>query len=428
MQRTYISDIHRWQDRTVNLNGWVQRLRSLGQVNFLLLRDRTGTVQVVLNNEALADLELTTESVVEVTGRVVKESRAHGGYEIWGDSVQLLNTAEPLPMNINAPQLKATLDTQLNHRSLSLRHPSNQQLFRLQSALVHGFQEFLNAGGFLQVFTPKLVAGGTEGGTELFSLQYFEQKAYLAQSPQFYKQTLVGSGFERVYEVGHVYRAERHATARHLNEYVSLDLEMAFIQDEFDIMALETRLLQSIFESLRVCHGDLLESLRIDLPVVGAAIPHMTMDEALTVLREEFGRSDLRDDLDPEAERLICHYAKQQWNSEFLFITEYPLHKRPMYTMPKGPASSASFDLLFRGVEITTGGQRIHNHGQLVQAMQERGLDPTLFGDYLEVFRYGMPPHGGLAIGLERLTALLAGRSNVREASLFPRDRHRLTP
>lgn len=428
MSRVYVQEIGRWKDASINLMGWVERIRSLGQVNFILLRDRTGTVQVVVDNDILKDLDLTTESVVHISGRVVEDPRAPGGFEVWCESIEQLNTAEPLPLQLNTPQLSACMDTQLNHRSLSLRHSSNQRLFRLQSALVRGFQTFLDAEGFLQVFTPKLVAGGTEGGTELFALQYFERKAFLAQSPQFYKQTLVGAGFERVYEVGHVYRAERHATARHLNEYVSLDLEMAFIENEFDIMNLETRLLRFILSQLQKDQADLVDAMGLDLPVIGDAIPHLTMNEALDILRQEYGRTDLSDDLDPEAERMLGRYAQEQWQSEFLFVTNYPLHKRPMYTMPKGDGGSASFDLLFRGQEITTGGQRIHHHQQLQAAINERGLAPESFQHYLECFRYGMPPHGGLAIGLERLTALLAGRSNVREASLFPRDRHRLAP
>ena len=430
MERTLTTEIASLVDQTAHVRGWVERVRHLGQVSFILLRDRNGYVQVVLETSQLVMMgaELTSEAVVAVTGTVRADPRATGGCEIWADQIEVLSPAEPLPFTLHAPTLKCHLDTQLEHRSLSLRHRSTQPVFQVQSSLVDGFGHYLRQQGFTQVFTPKIVGYGTEGGTELFSLQYFDQKAYLAQSPQFYKQTLVASGFERVFEIAPVYRAEHHATSRHLNEYISLDLEMAFIEDEQELMDLETRLLAAMIERVSSSHPSL--DLPLPLPQVPNKIPTIPVAEAQAILRKHFDRTFADDelDLDPEAERQICAFAQKQWGSEFVFLTEYPKAKRPMYTMPKGDSGTASFDLLFRGTEITTGGQRIHCHTQLCQAIEEAGLDPRSYDSYLNAFRYGMPPHGGLAIGLERLTALLTGRHNVREASLFPRDRWRLKP
>jgi len=427
MVRICVSDIGQWQGQQVNLCGWIERIRRLGQVNFFMLRDRTGRVQVVVKSDTLDHGRFTNESVIAVKGLVHAEERALGGFEVHAESVQLINRAEPLPLSINNPTIQASLDTQLNHRSVSLRHTRIQPIFRIQAALVHGFQRFLDGEGFTQVFSPKLVASGTEGGTELFSLPYFEQRAYLAQSPQFYKQMLVGAGYERVYEVGPVYRAERHDTARHLNEYISLDLEMGFIRDEHDIMDLQERLLHSMLASAAQESSPALQQLQVELPEV-SKIPRIPLSEAADLLERRFHYVGQHRDLDPKGERLLSQYAAEELQSDFLFVTDYPQAKRPMYTMPKAGGTTASFDLLFRGMEITTGGQRIHDGGQLQAALEQRGFDPQGFQHYLEAFRFGMPPHGGLAIGLERLTALLCGCRNIREAALFPRDRHRLTP
>jgi nondiscriminating aspartyl-tRNA synthetase len=258
-------------------------------------------------------------------------------------------------------------------------------------------------------------------------VQYFERTAYLAQSPQFYKQMLVGAGFERVFEVGPVYRAEPHSTTRHLNEYISLDIEMGFIESEQDLLALEARLLRHMFARVRERCARELAIYGATVPDVPERIPQITFADAQKILREQFNKHT---DLDPESERLLCRYAQEELGSELLFVTHYPKEKRPMYAMPdpENPALTRSFDLLYKGVEITTGGQRIHEYERLVESMRGRGLDPANFEFYLEVFKYGMPPHGGFAIGAERLTMQLLNLSNVREASFFPRDRTRLTP
>jgi len=428
MQRTLVEDLSAHCGEQVLVKGWLERIRELSTVTFLILRDRTGTVQIAADPKLYAELKLSTESVVEVLGRVHSEPRAKAGFEVAADKFTVLSRAENLPIQINGPVLNVPLELALDNRVLSLRHRLINPIFRIQAALVHGFQTFLSREGFVQVFTPKIVASGTEGGTELFPLQYFEEKAFLCQSPQFYKQMMVGAGYERVYEVGHVYRAEKHATSRHLNEYVSLDLEMGFIEDEHEIMALENRLLAFMFSYTAERCAKELHILDVEVPSVPAAIPKIALDDALALLTEKYGKQAAGQDLDPEGERLLSEHIKETTGSEFVFVTDYPWEKRPMYTMPKGTGLTRSFDLLFRGLEITTGGQRIHTHDLLVENIRKKGLDPDAFSSYIENFAWGMPPHGGLAIGLERLTAQLLGLANVREASLFPRDRFRLTP
>lgn len=429
MKRILIEELSNCREEQVMVKGWVLRIRRLSQVVFLILRDRTGILQVVVEPSLLEGVEISTESVVEIVGLVKSEPRSKAGFELEARSIKVLSLAENLPIQVNGATLNVPLDMALDHRVLSLRHAKINPVFKIQAALSQAFQDFLNREGFVQVFTPKIVASGTEGGTELFALDYFEEKAYLAQSPQFYKQMLVGAGFERVYEIGHVFRAEKHATSRHLNEYVSLDLEMGFIEDEHDIMDLENRLLAHMFAEVQERCAKELDILEVRMPDV-PDIPRVALLEALEILEKQYGkvRCDKDADLDPEGERLLSKYVLEQTGSEFVFVTDYPWTKRPMYTMPKDKENTASFDLLFRGVEITTGGQRIHSYELLTDNMRKKGLDPSRFSSYLNNFSIGMPPHGGLAIGLERLTAQLLGLSNVREASLFPRDRQRLTP
>lgn len=427
MKRVLVSELRNHRDKEVILQGWVCRIRELSKVTFLVLRDRTGMIQVAMEPSLLGEVQLSVESVVEIRGVVRSELRATLGYEVEAQQLKVLALAEPLPISVNGPTLEAVPETILDHRVLSLRHAKINPIFKIQAALVRGFQIFLDKEGFLQIFTPKIVASGTEGGTELFSLQYFETKAYLAQSPQFYKQMMVGAGYERVYEVGQVYRAEKHSTSRHLNEYVSLDLEMAFIDNENDVMDLQNRLLAFMFEYVHQECFEELEVLGVSLPSV-PTIPRIRLLEAMGILEREYGKNHEEPDLDPEGERLLSKYILDHTGSEFVYVTDYPWVKRPMYTMPKGEGLTRSFDLLFRGLEITTGGQRIHTYELLEANMVKKGLNPQDYSGYLPNFAWGMPPHGGLAIGLERLTTQIIGLKNVREASLFPRDRHRLTP
>ncbi len=430
--RTWAEDAKRRVGERVRLKGWVHTVRELGKLVFVVLRDRTGTVQCKIKGQKELAKGLDEETAVELIGAVVEDPRAPDGVEVDVEEVRVLaKPVEPPPIQINRSLdvIGMRLETILDHRALSLRHPEIGSVFKVRAELIWAFREFLRQQGFLEVQTPKIVAAGTEGGTALFPVQYFERTAYLAQSPQFYKQMLVGAGYERVFEVGPVYRAEEHNTTRHLNEYISLDYEMGFIDSFYEITQLETELLRFMMEHVaRACPRE-LEIYKAEVPEVPKSIPHLRLDEAVQILKERYDKR-CEGDLDPEGEKLLCEYAKARWGSEFVFVTHYPRAKRPMYAMPneEDPTLTNSFDLLFRGLEITTGGQRIHDYHMLVESIRSRGLDPKDFEFYLEIFKYGMPPHGGLAIGAERLTAQLLGLPNVRQASFFPRDRHRLVP
>jgi nondiscriminating aspartyl-tRNA synthetase len=430
--RTWAEDVKGRVSERVRLKGWVHTVRELGKLVFVVLRDRTGTVQCKIKGQKDVAKELEEEAAVELVGTVVEDPRAPGGVEVDVEELRILaRPVEPPPIQINRPLnvIGMRLETILNHRALSLRHPEIGSVFRVRAELIWAFREYLKGQGFLEVQTPKIVAAGTEGGTALFPVRYFEETAYLAQSPQFYKQMLVGAGYERVFEVGPVYRAEEHSTTRHLNEYISLDYEMGFIDDFREITQLETELLRFMFEHVeRTCLKE-LELYKADVPKVPKEIPHIRLSEAARILKEHYDKA-VDGDLDPEGEKLLCEYAKERWGTEFVFVTHYPREKRPMYAMPseEDPALTNSFDLLYKGLEITTGGQRIHDYHMLVESIRSRGLDPKDFDFYLEIFKYGMPPHGGLAIGAERLTAQLLNLPNVRQASFFPRDRTRLVP
>lgn len=428
--RVLCSTVSRCEGRQVIIQGWVHGVRHLGQVAFVDVRDRSGIVQCVLEGEWL-DLSLTLESVVAVQGRAVPAPQAANGVEIHTDRVEVLNrAASPLPFDLNKKHLKVRLDTMLDHRVLSLRHRKAHSIFTIQSALAGAFREYLTRHGFTQIFTPKIVASGTEGGSNLFPINYFEYTAYLAQSPQFYKQMMVGAGYERVFEIGPVYRAEEHNTSRHLNEYISLDAEVGFIRSEEELMDLEQELLKHMFDTVaRQCENE-FNLLEVEPLALTADIPRMTVAEAHRILERKYGKLSPKGDLDPEGERLLCQYVAENNQPGFVFLTRYPREIRPLYAMPDAdePALTASFDLLMSGLEITTGGQRIHELDQLIASIRSRGLNPEHFDSYLDLFRHGMPPHGGFAIGLERLTSRLLGLGNVREASAFPRDRNRLTP
>ncbi len=428
--RTLARNVSHHLNQRVRLQGWVHAVRAHGNVSFIVLRDRSGTVQTVLGRRL--ERPLSPESVVELLGTVVPEPRAPQGCEVHLDALEVVQSPQgtpPLELNKPLDALGVRLETLLDHRVLSLRHPEIHPVFALQSEIIWAFREFLRGEGFCEIHTPKLSATGTEGGTALFPVQYFERTAYLAQSPQFYKQMLVGAGYERVYEVGPVFRAESHNTSRHLNEYTSLDVELGFIAGLDDLLELESRLLQAVFTHAAGRCAEAFEALGVPIPRVPERIPRYTLAEAAAALKKAYGKT-VDGDLDTEAERLLCDIAMKEHGSEFAFVTRYPREVRPMYAQPdpQDPALTASFDLLYRGLEITTGGQRIHDPALLEASIRGRGLDPAAFEFYLETFRIGMPPHGGFAIGAERLTMLMLGLSNVRQATLFPRDRTRIEP
>lgn len=429
MERIMINKLNEYINKSVNIKGWIHRVRKLKSITFLILRDRTGLVQCVLENNLIDANSLKLESVVSIDGEVRESKNNLNPFEISVESINIINSCkEELPIEINQNNLEVNLDTMLNNRGLSLRHEKINSIFKIQNLIVEGFKEFLRKEDFTEIFTPKLVAQGAEGGSDVFEVKYFENKAYLAQSPQFYKQMMVGAGFERVFEVGHVYRAEQHDTNRHLNEYISMDLEMGFIENEEELMDLEENLLKYILNKVAKEGEKYLKLINANIPKINGKIPRMKLSEAINILEKNYNKKGLDGDLDPEGEKLICKYAKENLCCEFIFLTHYPRKKRPMYTMPCGEHETHSFDLLFRGIEITTGGQRIHDYDMLIKNMEYKNLNPNNYESYTETFKYGMPAHGGLAIGLERITAKLLDLENVREATLITRDRHRLLP
>jgi len=430
LERVRTTEAARHVGRRVKLAGWLHTLRRMGGVNFLIVRDGFGTFQAVLDDVSpLNDCQV--ESVIEIVGTVVAEPQAPGGAELRECSVRaLVPITEAPPLVINKRELKASLDVFLDHAPVGLRHPARRALFRLQASLMAAFRARLTRQGFTEIQTPKLVGGATESGANVFAVDYFGQKAFLAQSPQFYKQMMVGV-FERVFEVGPVFRAEPHATVRHLNEYVSLDVEMGFIRDHHDVMAALNQLIAAMLDHVKQHHADDLALVGATMPNVPTSIPEIDFREGQALIAQHTDRDPRGEpDLAPADEKWLCDYARERWGSDFVFITGYPLEKRPFYTMPAphDPTVTNGFDLLFRGTELVTGGQRIHLYSQLVEAARAKGIKPESIAGYLEAFRYGMPPHGGFAIGLERFVMLMVGLSNLREAALFPRDIHRLSP
>ena len=429
--RVLSSEMAGFEGKRVRVEGWVHRIRDLGGVRFLSVRDRSGLAQVVVPGEI--DISgVGCECVIRVDGISRSEPRAPGGVEVLASRVDVVARAELPPLEVYKPLSvsRPRLDTLLDNRAVSLRIPEVLDIFRVQAEIVKCFRSYLDSQDFVEINTPKLVLAGAEGGAALFEVDYFEQTAYLAQSPQFYKQIMVGSGLERVYEVGHAYRAEKSETSRHITEFVSLDFEIGFIEDEQDLMQMLSEVIRYMFSEVRrVCAAE-LERMEVTLPQL-TEIPQISYLEAETLLREKFGKSEgINGDLDTEGERLIGEWAAKEHGNEFVFVTGYAMEKRPVYALAheEFPEYSRSFDLLYRGVEIVTGGQRIHDYGQLVVALRNAGLDPTDYRGYLAAFKYGMPPHGGMGMGLERLTKQMLGLSNIKEACLFPRDRYRLTP
>ena len=417
---------------TVRVNGAVHAIRDMGEVAFVILRKREGLLQCVYEEEKTNfDLkDLKEGATVEVKGVVSKEDRAPNGIEIRLSEIQVLSEpVEPMPLAISKWKLNTSLEANLNYRAISLRNVRERAKFRIQEGIVRGFRDFLYKEGFTEIHTPKLGAKSAEGGANLFKLEYFHRPAILQQSPQFYKQMMVGV-FDRVFETAPVFRAEKHNTKRHLNEYTSLDFEMGYIDGYEDIMAMETGFLQYTMELLSKEYAKELKMLNITLPNVDK-IPAVRFDEAKQKVSEKYGRK-IRNpyDLEPEEEALIGQYYKEECGADFVFVTHYPSKKRPFYAMddPADPTYTLSFDLLYHGLEITTGGQRIHDYQMLLDKIEKRGMTTEGMEQYLAVFKYGMPPHGGLGIGLERLTMKLVGEDNVRETTLFPRDLSRLEP
>ena len=417
---------------TIILEGAVHSIRDMGEIAFVILRKREGLIQTVWE-EGKTDMELSEireGDYIHVTGQIKDEERAPHGKEVRLSTIRHLSHVScPLPLPIDKWQLNTSLEAKLDRRSLSLRNIRERARFRIQEGIVRGFRDFLYEQGFTEIHTPKIGAKSAEGGANMFRLSYFHRPAVLQQSPQLYKQMMVGV-FDRVFETGPVFRAEKHNTRRHLNEYTSLDFEMGYIHSFLDICAMETGFLQYTMNLLEKEYNKELKLLNITLPDV-EKIPYVRFDEAKRLVSEKYNRK-IRNpfDLEPEEEELIGKYFKEEYNADFVFVTHYPSKKRPFYAMddPEDTRYTLSFDLLYHGLEITTGGQRIHDLSMLEEKIQEKGMTEEGLEQYLDAFRFGMPPHGGLGIGLERLTMQLLGEDNVREACLFPRDMSRLEP
>lgn len=436
MERIYIKDLKDHTGKEVSISGYVDVRRDQGKMVFFEFRDMTGKVQGVVlpnNTEALeVSKDIRPEWVVRISGivnkrpeRNVQEGKINGDIELEVKGIEILNKAKELPFEKDAD---INIDTYLDNLPLTLRTDKSKAVFKVQATIVKAFREFLDSEGFTEFQAPKLIGDDAEGGANAFSLEYFGHTAHLAQSPQLYKQIMVGV-FERVYSAGNVYRAEKHATTRHINEYTSLDIEMGFIKDHTDVMNMENKIMAYIMKKLQEDCAEEFALFESEIPKVLEKIPAMKLSEAQEIIKAEYGDDCVGEpDLEPQHERWLCEYAKKKWDSDFIFITHFPVSKRPFYTFEdqEDPGFTKGGDLLFRGVEITTLAQRIHDYDTLVASMEKKGLDPKQFRFYLQAFKYGIPPHGGFGMGLERLTAKLLGLDSVKEATLFPRDINRI--
>ncbi len=433
---TAYSDFSKKKDEIVSVSGYIHRIREMTGFAFVILRTARELIQCVYAPEFSdyrLDEKLCEEACVKITGKVVasKDRDGNDRYELQIHDIKILSLpAETLPIVINKKQLDGIqLNTVLDLRPVSMRNPKERAIFKLQEGIARGFREFLMQNGFTEIRSPKINFAGAEGGTNVFKLDYFGKTVFLAQSPQLYKQALVGV-FNRVFEIAPVFRAEHHDTSRHLNEYISMDFEMGFINGFEDIMNMETGALKYIMNLLKTEYAEEVAILHADIPEI-TEIPCMKFMDAKELIMNKFKYtpSDMKD-FDPAEEEMLGKYAKKELNSDFIFITHYPSKKRPFYTMddPENPEFTLSFDLLFRGLEITSGGQRIHDYNEQVAKMKKCGMNPDAFETYLMFHKYGAPPHGGLGLGLERLTMHLLGFKNVREATMFPRDINRVSP
>ena len=423
---TTIEELKTKIGETVTIEACVHRVRDMGSIRFFVLRTGRYLIQTVY---AADECDCSVDGIkvgcyVRITGVLREEPRAVYGLEVSIRFAEILSVpAEEYPLKVGQRRLGCSLDANLDNRSVALRNPYERAVFKFTEGVVSGFREFMLNEGFTEIHTPKIVAAGAEGGANIFKLDYFDHPAFLNQSPQFYKQTAVAF-FDRVFEIGPVFRAERHNTSRHLNEYTGLDFEMGFINGMTDVMEMETAMLKHVVSYLKENYQNELMILTPVLPEI-KEIPAITFMEAVELLG---GRQ--RADLSPDDEVFLCDYAKKNFGSDFIFVTHFPAAKRPFYAMNDREDSrfALSFDLLFRGLEITTGGQRIHDYNEQVAKMKAMNMDPDDLKEYLKIHKYGMPPHGGLGIGLERLVMKLLDRANIREASMFPRDINRLDP
>lgn len=439
MKRTLINETPKLIGKKVKLAGWVNVRRDHGKLVFIDLRDRSGIIQMVVipdKNEAYQTArEIRNEFVIEVEGLIkerpgsqVKNDSPAGKVEIEVDGIKIISRVEEeLAFDVSKKDIDLTLPVLLDNRNLSIRNKKTNDIFKVYAQILKSYAEVMRDYGFLEIKTPKILSQATEGGANFFKIKYFKRDAFLAQSPQFYKQAGVGA-FERVFEIGPVFRAEPHFTSRHVNEYVSLDAEMGFIGGFRDITGQLEVVMKRILRDLeKNCKG-ILEEYESEFSIPNK-FPELKLTEALEILKKEYGKETEGIDIDPEGERLISEWAKKTYKSDFIFLTHYPVSARPFYVMPSADHQyTESFDLLFKGVEIATGGQRIHDFNQLLANIKRHRLNPKDYEDYLEIFRLGMPPHGGWGLGSERILQKILNLQSIKEAILFPRDVKRLTP
>jgi len=427
MQRTLINQISKNLNKEILVKGRVINLRKMGGISFTQVQDYSGAIQVVWEKGA----QVKMGDAVEVVGQARQDERAKGGCEILGKELKVVATStEEYPFDLSKSILNLQLTTLLDSRALSLRHPNVQAIFKLYDILLKSYEEAMRKEGFTEIKTPKILEAPSEGGANFFKINYFDRSAFLAQSPQFYKQIMVGV-FERVFEIGSVFRAEPHFTTRHVNEYISLDAEMGFIESFKDVTAMLTKVLRQIFETLGQEGTPYLKLYETEISQVPDEIPHIKLAEMKEIIAAKYKYKIPEDtDIDPEGERLASRYAKEEFNSDFVFLTHYPWKYRPFYTMPsrENAEETYGFDLIFKGTELVTGSQRIHLYEELVANMKEKGVKSDNLEFYLNVFKFAMPPHGGWGMGSERLIQQVLGLKNVKEAVLFPRDVKRLSP
>lgn len=441
-ERVLISGAVSKVGETIRLDGWISVRRDHGKLIFFELRDRSGRVQLVVTPEKSAVIEaakdIRSEYAVSVMGMVKERPMKKGveaptnpteGIEIEVTAITLLSKpVEDLPIDVSQPDMNLQLETLLNNRTVALRNPRVQAIFEIYSALLQGYADFMRSEGFREIKTPKILSAATEGGANFFKIKYFDRDAYLAQSPQFYKQAGM-SAFERVFEVGSVFRAEPSYTTRHVTEFTGLDAEMGFIEGMEDVMQMLEKTIHHTLQHIgSTCQSALaLYGATIPEPV---AIPRIRLSEAFEILKTEYGKELPEGDIDSEGERMIGEYVKKKYNSDFVFLTHYPTATRAFYSLPspEDPKFCESYDLVFRGVEIASGAERVHDYAQLKGILESRGLDPESFKDYLDIFKYGAPRHGGWGLGSERIVQKLLGLDSIKEAILYPRDVKRLTP
>jgi nondiscriminating aspartyl-tRNA synthetase len=425
-------------NETVKISGWVKTRRDHGKIIFVDLRDRSGVLQCVITPETKNYEEfkkIRPQWIINITGaikerpeKLINPDLLTGKIEIEVQEFEILSESQEMPIDISLEDMNLHIENLLDYRNLTIRNEKISAIFKIYSEILKNYDDYLRSQDFIEIKTPKLLSACTEGGADFFKVKYFGREAFLAQSPQFYKQAAVGT-FERVFEIGSVYRAEPHFTSRHVNEFVGLDAEMGFIKNSDDVMDVLEETMKYILRKIKKnCEKELkLYKASIEIP---EKFPRIKFSDALDILEKKYGKTIEGQDIDPEGERLICKWAKKEKGSDFVFLTNYPWTIRPMYIMPypKNPENTLGFDLLYRGVEISSGGQRIHNYDQLIENMKKKKLNPDDFKSYLEIFRYGMPPHGGWGLGSERILQKILGLKSVKEAILFPRDVKRLTP